>query len=59
MSLGDISILLRRVLLDKETVGHHSCMNKYFLISLIKPAIDWIVKCIFTEGYQVCTFNFF
>ncbi|XP_065028250.1 uncharacterized protein LOC135651765 isoform X1 [Musa acuminata AAA Group] len=52
MSLGDISILLRRVLLDKETVGHHSCMNKYFLISLIKPAIDWIVKCIFTEGYQ-------
>ncbi|CAL9121107.1 unnamed protein product [Musa acuminata var. zebrina] len=53
MSLGDISILLRRVLLDKETVGHHSCKNKYFLISLIKPAIDWIVKCIFTEGYQV------
>ncbi|XP_064943084.1 uncharacterized protein LOC135583599 isoform X3 [Musa acuminata AAA Group] len=52
MSLGDISILLRRVLLDKETVGHHSCKNKYFLISLIKPAIDWIVKCIFTEGYQ-------
>ncbi|THU53453.1 hypothetical protein C4D60_Mb10t14570 [Musa balbisiana] len=53
MSLGDISILLRRVLLDKETVGHHSCKNKYFLISLIKPAIDWIVKCIFTKGYQV------
>ncbi|URE43380.1 UPF0505 protein [Musa troglodytarum] len=53
MSLGDISILLRRVLLDKETVGHHSCKNKYFLISLLKPAIDWIVKCIFTEGYQV------
>ncbi|CAL9099797.1 unnamed protein product [Musa textilis] len=52
MSLGDISILLRRVLLDKETVGHHSCKNKYFLISLLKPAIDWIVKCIFTEGYQ-------
>ncbi|XP_064985032.1 uncharacterized protein LOC104001042 isoform X3 [Musa acuminata AAA Group] len=52
MSLGDISILLRRVLLDKETVGYHSCKNKYFLISLIKPAIDWIVKCIFTEGYQ-------
>ncbi|RWW63170.1 hypothetical protein BHE74_00029669 [Ensete ventricosum] len=52
MSLGDISILLRRVLLDKETVGHHSYKNKYFLINLIKPAIDWIVKCIFTKGYQ-------
>ncbi|WOL02253.1 hypothetical protein Cni_G10972 [Canna indica] len=52
MSLGDLSILLRRIILDKEAVGHHFWKNKKVLISLMEPAIDWIMKCIFISGYQ-------
>ncbi|KAG6527331.1 hypothetical protein ZIOFF_009430 [Zingiber officinale] len=52
MSLRHLSILLRRIILDKEAVGRHFSKNKRVLISLMEPSIEWIMKCIFSLGYQ-------
>lgn len=53
MSLHHLSILLRRIILDKEAVGRHFSKNKRVLICLMEPSIEWIMKCIFSLGYQI------
>ncbi|XP_008780557.1 VPS35 endosomal protein-sorting factor-like isoform X1 [Phoenix dactylifera] len=52
MSLSNIGILLQRIIVDKETFNSHYYKNKKMLISLMEPAIEWIMKCIFMDGYQ-------
>ncbi|CAA6671293.1 unnamed protein product [Spirodela intermedia] len=44
ISINDISISLRRIIIEKEITGSNLGGNKRLLISLLEPAIEWIMK---------------
>ncbi|KAJ6813205.1 UPF0505 protein [Iris pallida] len=51
-SIGQITNLLERIILMKEPYSSHSFKNKKTLITLMEPPIEWIMKCIFVDGYK-------
>jgi len=51
-SIGDLTFLWERMVVNKETITSPSYKSKKMLMTLMEPAIEWIMKFIFINGYN-------